>query len=60
MKRTVELTKDQKEVYVQMKKMALAIFNGKAVTTKTALTQIMRLQQITCGHFTADDGTMQD
>ena len=60
MKRTVELTKEQKEVYVQMKKMALAIFNGKAVTTKTALTQIMRLQQITCGHFTADDGTMQD
>jgi SNF2 family DNA or RNA helicase len=60
MKRTVELTKEQKEVYAQMKKMALAIFNGKAVTTKTALTQIMRLQQITCGHFTADDGTMQD
>ena len=60
MKRTVELTKEQTEVYAQMKKMALAIFNGKAVTTKTALTQIMRLQQITCGHFTADDGSMQD
>jgi SNF2 family DNA or RNA helicase len=43
-----------------MKKMALAFFNGKAVTTATALTQIMRLQQITCGHFTADDGSIQD
>ena len=40
--------------------MALAFFNGKAVTTATALTQIMRLQQITCGHFTADDGSIQD
>jgi len=60
MKRVVELTKEQKELYTQMKKMALAMLNGKVVTTKTALTQIMRLQQITCGHFTADDGTMQD
>ena len=23
------------------------------------LTQLMRLQQITCGHFKADDGTIQ-
>ena len=60
MKRVVELTKEQKELYAQMKKMALAMLNGKVVPTKTALTQIMRLQQITCGHFTADDGTMQD
>ena len=43
-----------------MKKMALAFFGGKAVTTATALTQIMRLQQITCGHFTADDGSIQN
>ena len=60
MKREIELTKEQRAVYAQMKKMALAFFNGKAVTTATALTQIMRLQQITCGHFTADDGTTQN
>ena len=60
MKRIIELTKEQKEVYQQMKKMALAFFKGKAVTTATALTQIMRLHQITCGHFTADDGSVQD
>ena len=60
MKREIELTKEQQQVYAQMKKMALAFFNGKAVTTATALTQIMRLQQITCGHFTADDGSIQD
>ena len=26
----------------------------------TVLTQLMRLHQITCGHFTADDGTTQE
>ena len=30
------------------------------MTTATVLTQLMRLQQITCGHFTADDGVVQD
>ena len=42
-----------------MRKTALATLNGKMTTTATALTQIMRLQQITCGHFKADDGTTQ-
>ena len=60
MKRQIDLTPEQKKVYGEMKKMALAMLNGKVVTTKTALTQIMRLQQITCGHFKADDGTTQD
>ena len=30
------------------------------MTTATVLTQLMRLQQITCGHFTADDGTVKE
>ena len=30
------------------------------ITTANALTQLMRLQQITCGHFKADDGTTQE
>jgi len=42
-----------------MRKEALAVLNGKQVTTVNALTQLMRLHQITCGHFTADDGTIQ-
>ncbi len=32
---------------------------GKQSTTVNTLTQLMRLQQITCGHFTADDGATQ-
>ena len=60
MKRVVQLTPDQNKVYTQMKKEALAMLNGKMITTANALTQLMRLQQITCGHFKADDGTTQE
>jgi len=59
MKRHVALTPDQKRIYEQMKKAAMAVLNGKMTTTMTVLTQLMRLHQITCGHFTADDGSTQ-
>ena len=59
MKRTIDLTAEQKKIYKQMKEEALAELHGKQITTITALTQLMRLQQITCGHFVADDGTIQ-
>jgi SNF2 family DNA or RNA helicase len=59
-KRSVALTEEQTKLYQQMKTMALAILNGKQTTTVTVLTQLMRLHQITCGHFTADDGSTQN
>jgi len=59
MKRIVRLTEEQEEVYNQMKKLALAELNGKLVTTASVLTQLMRLHQITCGHFVSNDGTTQ-
>ena len=59
MKRYVALTAEQKRIYDQMKEKALAVLNGKMITTMTVLTQLMRLHQITCGHFTADDGSTQ-
>ena len=59
MKRNIKLSPDQLKVYDQMKKEALATLNGKQVTTVNALTQLMRLHQITCGHFTSDDGATQ-
>ena len=58
-KRYVSLTPDQVRLYNQMKTAALAILNGKQVTSVTVLTQLMRLHQITCGHFSADDGSTQ-
>ena len=60
MKRVVTLTPDQLKVYREMSRLALASFNGKMMTTATVLTQLMRLQQITCGNFTADDGTSHE
>jgi SNF2 family DNA or RNA helicase len=60
MKREVEMTGEQKKLYKQMKKLALAQFdNGELSTTQSVLTQIMRLQQIVCGHLQPDDGTIQ-
>ena len=60
MKRLVTLTPDQHKVYHQMKQMALAQLDDKILTTNTVLTQLMRLHQITCGHFVADDGTIKE
>ena len=59
MKRVISLTEEQQKVYKQMKEQALAILNKKIVSTVNVLTQLMRLQQITCGHFVADDGSVQ-
>ena len=60
MRRVVKLTKEQDYAYKQMSQLALAQFQGKLMTTATVMTQLMRLHQITCGHFTADDGTIKD
>ena len=59
-KRQISLSPDQRKIYTQMKETALAYLNGKVTSTMTVLTQLMRLHQITCGHFTADDGTTQE
>ena len=60
MKRIVQLSPDQSKLYLQMKEKALDVLTGKMVSTTTVMTQLMRLQQITCGHFTADDGSTQE
>jgi len=59
MKRTIQLSEEQSKVYKQMKEIALATLNGKLVTTHNVITQLMRLHQITCGHFKSDDGQTQ-
>jgi SNF2 family DNA or RNA helicase len=59
MKRNIQLTEEQQKVYKQMKEIALATLNGKLTTTHNVITQLMRLHQITCGHFKSDDGQTQ-
>ena len=56
-KREVQLTKEQMKAYEEMKTLALAMFDKGLTTTVNALTQLMRLHQITCGHSKLDDGT---
>ena len=59
-RREVPLTPEQTKLYVQMKKLALAkLQSGELATTASVLTQIMRLQQICCGHLQPDDGEIQ-
>jgi SNF2 family DNA or RNA helicase len=55
-RREVELTPEQKSAYEQMKLMALALVDQGMVTTNNALTQLMRLHQIVCGHMKLDSG----
>jgi len=59
--RRVPLSKEQLSAYVQMKKLALArLEKGDLATTTSVLTQIMRLQEICCGHLKTDDGEIQE
>lgn len=60
LRREVPLTTEQNKLYVQMREMALAqIRDGILTTTNNILTQIMRLQQITCGFVQPDDGPIE-
>jgi len=59
-KRIIQLSPEQNKIYESMKEIALAQLDGKLMTTATALVQLMRLHQITCGHFKADDGTVKE
>lgn len=58
--RYVELSKEQKQIYKQLSDTAIASLQGKAITVDNVLTEILRLHQITCGHFKSDDGTIVD
>ena len=57
-KRFIELTPDQVKAYKEMKQFAVAELEGNSMTAFSALTQMMRLHQITCGHMTTDDGNI--
>ena len=59
-KRTVAMTPEQLKAYVEMKRAAITFFEDNPMTAASVLTQMIRLHQITCGHFTADDGSIQE
>jgi len=59
-KREVDLTDEQVKAYNDMKAVAMALIDGGMVSTVNALTQLMRLHQIVCGHVKLDDGTVKE
>tara|TARA_Y100000385_G_scaffold282354_1_gene336648 strand:+ start:7114 stop:8562 length:1449 start_codon:yes stop_codon:yes gene_type:complete len=55
MYREVELTPDQKKVYKELSDLAVSTIDGNVLSVDTVLTQMLRLHQITCGHYKSDD-----
>lgn len=56
--REVELTDEQMRVYLEMKNEAFAQFKDTFVSANNAITILMRLQQIVCGHFVDNEGVL--
>lgn len=52
----VEQTPEQAAAYESLKSLAMAEFSGGMVTTTSALTTVMKLHQINCGHVKDDEG----
>ena len=58
-KRSIELTPEQKKMYNQMKKTAVALLDDMdMVTANAVITQLLRLHQISCGFVNTDDGNL--
>ena len=58
-KRSIELTTEQKNMYNQMKKTAVALLDDMdMVTANAVITQLLRLHQISCGFVNTDDGNV--
>ena len=56
-KRSIELTPEQKKIYNQLKKTAVAILDGmEMVSANAVITQLLRLHQVSCGFVNTDDG----
>jgi SNF2 family DNA or RNA helicase len=60
MERPVQLTEDQRKHYDEVKGMAMTMIEEGMVTATNALTLLLRLQQIVCGHVKDDDGNIHE
>ena len=61
MPRYVAMTKKQLELYEQIRKEALVLFeDGRLVSAPQMVTQMLRLQQILSGYLTTDDGYQEN
>jgi len=56
--RHLTMSKEQNEVYQQLKRMAFAILNDKEVSFQNKLTEIIKLHQVCNGFVKSDDGSI--
>ena len=57
--RYVSLTDEQFKMYEQLRTMAMTMLDGgELVTAPAVITQLLRMQQVMCGHLKTDDGEM--
>ena len=57
--RHVSLTDDQIKHYISLKNAAIALLDdGDLVSAPAVMTQLLRLQQVFCGHLMTDDGDL--
>jgi len=57
--RNVAMTKEQMQHYLTMKNKAIALLDdGELASAPAVMTQLLRLQQILCGHIMSDDGEL--
>lgn len=60
MSRQVEMTQEQKLMYMTLKHESLVMLEDGLLTSNNALTTLLKLQQITCGHVKDDYGNIKD
>jgi SNF2 family DNA or RNA helicase len=59
--REVELTKEQRRIYQEIKEFATSQLGDDAHVTATAvIVQLIRMHQVVCGHVVDEDGKMHD
>ena len=57
--REVSLTDEQRRHYMSLKEAAIALLDdGELVSAPAVMTQLLRLQQVLCGHLMTDDGEL--
>tara|TARA_R110000772_G_scaffold43412_2_gene100061 strand:- start:6325 stop:7770 length:1446 start_codon:yes stop_codon:yes gene_type:complete len=57
--REVNLNDQQREYYMSLKKAAIVLLgDGELVSAPAVMTQLLRLQQVLCGHLKTDDGEL--
>tara|TARA_Y100001973_G_C5174432_1_gene320998 strand:- start:729 stop:1688 length:960 start_codon:yes stop_codon:yes gene_type:complete len=56
MRREFEMNKEQKKVYEQMRRSAIAFLEEGEATTTNVIVQLLRLHQISCGFLPTDEG----